>query len=86
MTTHSHLLHRKFDFYSHHREVQKVTPMRPTNQRVTICTDGLIYLLILSQGTTDMVNGFNGFPVSSDATYVAFLGDDIVFVRIIALR
>ena len=86
MTTNSHLLHRKFDLYSHYKQVQKVTPMRPTNRRVDICTDGLICLLTLSQGTTDMVNGFYGFPVSSDATYVAFLGDDIVFVRIIALR
>ena len=47
-------------------------------------TDGVIYRHTLFQGATDAINGSNGFPLSSNATNVAFLGDDIVFVRVIS--
>ena len=63
-----------------------VSTLALTGDKLAICTDGVIYLHTLSQGTTDAINGSNGFPVSSNATNVPFLGDDIVFVRVIALR
>ena len=56
-----------------------VSALALSGDKLAICTDGVIYLHILSQGTTDAINGSNGFPVSSNAMNVAFLCDDIVF-------
>ena len=56
-----------------------VSTLALSGDKLAICTDGVIYLHILSQGTTDAINGSNGFPVSSNAMNVAFLCDDIVF-------
>ena len=49
---------------------------------LTVTSRDITYIL----GTTDAINGSNGFPVSSNATNVAFLGDNIVFVSFIPLR
>ena len=63
-----------------------VSALALSSDKLAICTDGVIYLHTLSQGTTDVINGSNGFPVSSNATNVAFLCDDIVFCEPGSLR
>ena len=61
-----------------------VSALALSGDKLAICTDGIIYLHTLSQGTTEVVNGPNMFPVSSNAMNVAFLGGN--FVRVIASR